>query len=186
MLPSAFIPFFAASVGVSGALIGLLFIAISIAPERTVGKAAPPERAAVAGAAFTALTNVFFVSFVGLIPLNTVGPVTIMLGILSCTATVRLTVGLLHSGDEHRTRLTLTQLVRRMSLGVGSLLIYGLEIWQGARVIVVGGRGAETVAGIAFLIVFIYGLALVRMWSLLGARKESLLAWFSILNDLHE
>jgi hypothetical protein len=186
MLPSAFIPFFAASVGVSGALIGLLFIAISIAPERTVGKAAPLERAAVAGNAFTALTNVFFISFVGLIPLNTVGPVTVMLGILSCIATVRLTVGLLQNSGDHHMRLTLTQLVRRMSLGVGSLLIYGLEIWQGAQVIVVGGRAAEAVAGIAFLIVCVYGLALMRMWSLLGARKESLLAWFSILNDLRE
>jgi membrane associated rhomboid family serine protease len=64
MLPAAYIPFFAASIGASGALIGLLFIAISIAPERTVGTMATPERAAVAGAAFTARSNVFFIALV--------------------------------------------------------------------------------------------------------------------------
>lgn len=185
MLPTAFIPFFAASMGAAGALIGLLFIAISIAPERTVGKTAPPERAALAGNAFTALTNVFFISFVGLIPRATVGPVTVTLGILSCVATIRLTINLLWT-SEGRKSLTPTRLVRRMSLVAASLVIYGLEIWQGGQMVWAGVRTNDAFANITILIVLVYGLALMRMWSLLGARKDSFFAWFNILNDLDQ
>lgn len=183
MLPAAYIPFFTASMGAAGALIGLLFIAISIAPERTVGKAAPPERVALAGNAFTALTNVFFVSLVALIPLATVGAVLILMGVLSCVATIRLAVNLLTGAGRGGRRLSPLQIVRRLSLVLASLVIYGLQIWQGAQ-ITAGAHGIAAYSGAAILIVSIYGLALVRMWNLLGARKDSILAWFSVLNDL--
>lgn len=183
MLPTAFVPFFAASMGAAGALIGLLFIAISIAPERTVGKAAAPERAALAGNAFTALTNVFFISLVALIPIAGVGPIVTLMGALSCAATVRLAISLLRRRADGK-RLTLTQLARRMSLIVASLVIYGLETWQGAQVATTSN--ADAIVVVTLLLVSIYGLALTRMWSLLGARKDSIFAWLNVLNDLEE
>lgn len=183
MIPTAFAPFFTASVGAAGALIGLLFIAISIAPERTVGKTAAPERAALAGNAFTALTNVFFISLVALIPIAGVGPIVTLMGALSCVATLRLTVSLLRRHADGK-RLTLTQLARRMALVVASLVIYGLETWQGAQVPTTSNADAITV--VTFLIVATYGLALARMWSLLGARKDSIFAWLNVLNDIED
>ncbi|HEX8994849.1 MAG TPA: hypothetical protein VF812_02340 [Ktedonobacterales bacterium] len=185
MLPAAYIPFFTGSMGAAGALIGLLFIAVSIAPERTVGKAAAPERAALAGNAFTALTNVFFISLVALIPQATMGAILIVMGTLSCLATVRLAVNLLMGSGAAR-RLSAPRIMRRSSLALASLTIYALEIWQGAQIVATGTHGGARFSAVAVLIVTVYGLALVRMWNLLGARNDSILAWFSVLNDLDE
>lgn len=44
--------------------------------------------------------------------------------------------------------------------------------------------GAFGVAAVQ--LVGVYGLALLRMWSLMGARKDSLFAWLSVLNDLDD
>ena len=60
--------FFVARVGAAAVLIGLLFVAITLHPENTVGPKAERERNARAIGAFSALANVFFVSLGGLIP----------------------------------------------------------------------------------------------------------------------
>lgn len=185
MLPASFVPFFAASMGAAGALIGLLFIAISIAPERTVGKAAAPERAAVAGNAFTALSDVFFISLVALIPTPAFGYVVAVMGALSCVATLRLAFNLLQPGADGK-RLTLLQVARRMSLVLASIIIYGMQVWQGIQVPRGPTHDTDAFIFVAFLLVAVYGIALARMWSLLGARKNSLFAWLNVLNDIEE
>ena len=185
MLPAAYTPFFTAAVGSAGALIGLLFIAISIAPERTVGKSATPEREALAGNAFTALSNVFFISLVALIPAVTLGGALFALGGLSCVATIRLAASLF-AGRWRRGRLSLVQIIRRFALVAASLTIYGTEVWLGARSLWGAEPTTTTFSAAAILIVGGYGLVLVRMWSLLGAQKDSFLAWFSLLNDVEE
>ena len=68
MVPPEFLNFFIASASAGAALVGLLFVAVSIAPEQVVTRRAPVERQAVAGSAFTALLNGFFISLVALIP----------------------------------------------------------------------------------------------------------------------
>lgn len=60
--------FFAASAGASAAFIGLLFVALSFIDS---GKASEKEiawRRIIASSSFSQLTNVFFVSLVGLLP----------------------------------------------------------------------------------------------------------------------
>ena len=57
MVPAAFHDYFVASTGAGAALVGLLFVAVPIAPERTVVNSAPVERQAVATSAYTALLN---------------------------------------------------------------------------------------------------------------------------------
>src|SRR5947199_7175513 len=63
-----FANFFIASASAGAALVGLLFVAVSLAPEQIVTRRAPQERQAVAGSAFTALINAFFISLAALIP----------------------------------------------------------------------------------------------------------------------
>ncbi|SRR5260370_37974197 len=57
MVPEAFHDYFVASTGAGAALGGLLFVAVSIAPERTVMSGAPVDRQAVATSAYTTLLN---------------------------------------------------------------------------------------------------------------------------------
>lgn len=60
--------FFAASASVAGALIGLLFVAISVAPERVLGPDASEVHSVRAAGTLTAFTNALTVVLFGLIP----------------------------------------------------------------------------------------------------------------------
>ncbi len=67
MLPAECANFLVASTQASAALIGLLLVSVSIAPERVFGSKAEATRRALALSSFTALANVFFVSFGSLV-----------------------------------------------------------------------------------------------------------------------
>jgi hypothetical protein len=81
-----FIGYFAAA----GTLIGLLFVAVSLRPESVLGHAAPPAARAVAGSAFIALVNSFFVSLVAVIPDTSLGYVAAIMAVLSLWYTLNL------------------------------------------------------------------------------------------------
>src|SRR5260370_34227122 len=82
MVPEAFHDYFVASTGAGAALVGLLFVAVSIAPERTVMSGAPVERQAVATSAYTALLNAFFLSLVALLPQTNLGSAALVLSLI--------------------------------------------------------------------------------------------------------
>jgi hypothetical protein len=81
-----FTSFFVASAGAGAALVGLLFVAISVNPGRNAGPSAPPERQAVAASAFTALINAFFFSLAALIAADSLGAIAITVSIFSIIA----------------------------------------------------------------------------------------------------
>jgi hypothetical protein len=86
MLPPELSNFFLATAGAGAALIGLLFVAVSIAPEQIATRRAPLERQAVAASTFTALVNAFFISLGALFP-----------GSLGWVALLMSSLGLLNS-----------------------------------------------------------------------------------------
>jgi hypothetical protein len=94
MVPAIFTNFFIASAGAGGALIGLLFVAVSIAPENTIMEGAPVERQASAGSAFTSLLNAFFISLGALIPIN-LGEIIIVMSLLGFSSTALYSFNLL-------------------------------------------------------------------------------------------
>ena len=61
MIPDAMDNYFIASTGASAALVGLIFVAISLWPRENI-REAPPTWRAVAGGSFFALFNAFFIS----------------------------------------------------------------------------------------------------------------------------
>jgi len=90
VVPDDFTGYFAAAATAAGALIGLLFVAASLRPETVLGRGAPPAAQAVAGSAFTALINSFFVSLIALIPRTSLGYTAAIMALLSLYSTWRL------------------------------------------------------------------------------------------------
>ena len=179
MVPSEFQSFFIASSGASAALVGLLFVAVSLSPERNVSRRAPVERQAVAGGAFTALINAFFVSLVALVPHLGYGTLTIPFSALSLVATIPQAWVLL------RLRKGWKSLLRRLFLILTAFGLYGYELSNGVGLIRDPGQVGFIYAMI-FLLIGLFGLGLTRAWQLLGAHRYGLGGWLNPLQDIRD
>jgi hypothetical protein len=170
MSPAAFQPYFLASASAGGALIGLLFIAISIAPEHTFGKDAAFERKLIASSAFTALVNAFFISLGALLPDTTfaaLGGVSIAMGAIGLLNTLYLGWDIVDRRGEMSLR-------RSMLLVMASLAIYGGECGAGVT-LVRPGHTSDPAFVVAELLLAVYGIGIMRAWQLLGGEHSSLI-----------
>ena len=163
MIPAEFHDFLVASTQASAALIGLLFVSVSIAPERVFGSKAEALRQARALSAFTSLANVFFISFVSLIPGINVGVAVTVIALIG----VLQTLGLLALVPQWRSEGVI---IRSLILFAGTIAVYGGELWLGILLWrVPAATGA--LSGIAQLLLAAYAIGLVRAWELLGAPR---------------
>ena len=178
MVPPQFVNFFIASTGAGAALVGLLFVAVSIAPEHIVQATAPVERQAMAASSFTALLNAFFVSFAALLPEN-VGYITLVMSLTGLTNSFYLTRNLL------KDRPGWQSVVRRIYLILVSYIVYGFEVYYAILLIKEPGNSGNFY-GLTALLIAVYGIALLRAWQLLGARRYGLLGWLSPLHESNE
>jgi hypothetical protein len=90
VVPDDFLGYFTAAAAASGALIGLLFVSISLRPDTVFGAKAAADGRALAGSAFTALVNAFFVSLLALMPQENLGWPAAILGGYSLFRTLQL------------------------------------------------------------------------------------------------
>lgn len=165
MIPSEFMTFFAASLAADGALIGLLFVAIAIEPERTFGKAAAQERELAASGAFISLVNAFLVSMIALIPDLKIG-----WGVI-CVAGVSLLNVMIHAADKlRRGQRTFS---RSLIYTVSALLLYGLEIFYSVQLIQ-QPHNLDALYTLIVVLVVTYAVALTRAWTLLSGENRSL------------
>jgi len=178
MVPSEYANFFVASTGAGAALIGLLFVVISIAPERTVMGSALPERRAVASNSFTALLNAFFISFGALLPHANMAWVTIVMSSISITGSFALAF------KEFRRPSGWQMVIRRIVLVVTSIVLYALELGNAIQ-LAFAPNNVSYVFSLTTLVIGVYGLGIVRSWELLGADRFSLLGWFNPLYDVN-
>lgn len=167
MVPAAYANFFIASTGAAAALAGLLFIAISIAPERTLATNAPVRQQTISSSAFTALLNAFFVSLLALIP-----DVNLAWGLLSLGATGLLNsciliVNIFRYGQDRST------IVRNVFLILASLGLYGYEFYVGVMALRNPGDTGNIFTA-TILIIGCFGLGLTRSWELLGGRSNKI------------
>ena len=177
MVPPEFANFFIASAGAGGALVGLLFVAVSISPERIVAAQAPVERQAVAGSAFTAVMNAFFISLFALIPNFNIGFVIIPFSF------VCLLTSLIQAWRLLRRTNNWQSLLRRAFLVIISFTLYGLELWN-AYLLVTHPSQIDYVYNLIALILSAFAIGLIRAWELLGVRRYGLLGWLNPLHDL--
>ncbi len=153
--------FFVASAGVAGALIGLLFVAISVAPERVLGPDAHEVHAVRASATLTAFTNALTVSLFALIPgFNAGGAATFvaLIGIVFVVAAVLRLIPTLRDGAARPIELTFL---------VGLLTVFVLQLLAGIH-LDDHPRDTGSLHTICILVVVCFLIGIARAWELVG------------------
>lgn len=168
MLPTDFTEFYGACAGVSGALIGLLFVAISVRPEKLSSAGENVEHQMKAAAAFSALANGLIVALFALIPDSGLGESAFFLGCFGLAATAGLAIFFLRNRNrDEKIR------VGQIALLAGSLLLYALQLLNGIR-LWHSPHHVGYITDQANILVVFFIIAIARAWDLLGARDTGL------------
>jgi hypothetical protein len=172
---------FAAVATTGGALTGLLFVALSVAPRGVLVSGPRVIVQIRAAAAILAFTNALVVSLYGLVPGTNIGlPANIVavIGILFSAAALRSALGL---------GLTRWQLLRQLALVNLLLLIFLTELVAGI-VVQVNPSSTTSIQFIGYAVVTALVLGIARAWELVGERDTGIMASLAVLtgHDEHE
>ncbi len=160
--------FFVATAGVAGALIGLLFVAISVAQDRLTSENADPVHQVRAAAALTAFTNALTISLFALISNSGVAWASVSVGIVGVLFIAGSLISLLRERQAHHAAL------RDATFLIGQLVVFGLQIRYGLQ-LVANGHNADATQAIAILVVVCFLLGISRSWELVGGPSFSFL-----------
>jgi hypothetical protein len=155
MVPSAYDAYLAAAATAAAALIGLLFVAVSVRDDTIFGPNAMPGGEALAIIAFTGLVNSFVVSLLSLIPKTNIGEPAVIMAVISTTATVRLWRRL-HTG-------------RSLVVLVVTLLAYAAQFGYGV-LLLLNPHDSGDVINLCFIVFATLIVSLQRAWSLLKGK----------------
>jgi hypothetical protein len=159
--PAGYHTFFEATASVAGALIGLLFVAISVAHERLTAPGAAQAHRVRASAALTAFLNALTVSLFALVPGKEIGPTALSVALIGLVFIVASLMSLL------RVRRSQPGELRDALFLVGLVITFGLELLFAIRV-VRHPLKAGGVQGIAILVIVCFLLGIARSWELIG------------------
>lgn len=161
MTPDEYHDFFVASAGAAAALIGLLFVAISVAPERLLADDAAQTHRVRATAALTSFTNALTVSLFALVPGLDVG----------WTAAIVAVVGLRFVSGS---LISLLRVLRREPAALrdsaflaGLVAVFALQLYFGVRLIA-HDDDSGAVRGLAVLVITCFLIGIFRSWELIG------------------
>ena len=155
MVPGAYDAYLAAMATAAAALIGLLFVAVSVRDDTIFGPNAMPGGEALAITAFTGLVNSFVVSLLGLIPKINIGEPAVIMAVISIVAIVRLQRRL-HTG-RNLIVLAITLLAYTAQFGLGVLLL-------------VDSHDSDQLINLSIVIFVPLITSLQRAWSLLKGK----------------
>jgi hypothetical protein len=185
MAPEGFEEFFLASAGTGGAFVGLLFVAISIGPQRTFGDSAVAGalRQHLAEATLLTLLNGFVVSSIALVPGIVVGWVALVLGVIGVLTAAHLAWLFAHFHRHESSRAPWRDLLRVTSVSLIATGVYAIESLLGLRLIL-RPTDVDAYRWLAAIIVVLYALGMLRAWTLLGDPQHGWSGWLNPLQDL--
>jgi hypothetical protein len=174
MVPDSYHAFFSGCVSVAGALIGLLFVAISITPHKMAGDRASTEFQRRAGIAFTSLINALVISLVALLPGDNMGWTSGVVSVGALSSVIGLTILTLRNPEIGARRVWV--FVRLVALGL---------LFAGQFVNSFGysatGNDTSTVGTQAILTIACFLVSIDRAWELLGGTNAGMLSVFADL-----
>ena len=155
MVPSSYNAFFTAIATGAAALIGLLFVAVSVRDETIFGAKAVPGGEALAITAFTGLVNSLLIALLALIPQDNLGYGAVILAVVSIWSIVQL------HNQLHWARSTFL-----LSFAVVAYLVqlgYGIFL-------LVRPDDSNSVNNIAYVLFATLVFSLQRAWALLRGK----------------
>jgi hypothetical protein len=162
VVPESIREFFVASAGVAGALIGLLFVAISVSAERLTRAEQDAQVLRIrAVAALTAFTNALAVSLFALIPGQKIGPAAFSAAIVGVVFVLAALLSLIRQGPVGRGS------VHDALFLVGLVATFVVQLTQAADVIA-QPDDSGAVNTIAILVVACFLIGIARSWELIG------------------
>ncbi|HEY6499003.1 MAG TPA: hypothetical protein VIZ20_06215 [Streptosporangiaceae bacterium] len=168
MTPVSFHDFFGGCATVAGALIGLLFVAISVSPEKLTGRIAEADHQVKAGAAFSALVNTLVIALVALLPGASLGTTVLILSAAGLSSTAGLVIVLWR---EHKKQVNLSAIIMLAVL----LGLYGVQLANGLG-LSSSARNPGLISNQGGLVIGFFAFAIARAWALVGARDSHLLS----------
>jgi hypothetical protein len=161
VITSDFHDFFVACASVAGALIGLLFVAISVARERLTAPGAAQAHRVRASAALTAFINALTVSLFALVPRLHIGWTTTIVAVIGLLFVVASLLSLV------RVRQAQPGELRDAAFLVGLAVAFGLQLMFGLRSIL-HPHNNSPVVGISVLVIVCFLIGIARSWELIG------------------
>ena len=165
MVPLSFHDFFTGCATIAGALIGLLFVALSVTSESLSGENARTDHQVRAGAAFSALVNTMVIALFALLPTINLGTVALIVA----AAGLGTTAALIFAVAREDKKIGRGDLFMFLVL----LALYGLQLANALQLQHAPHRVSLVVnQGVLAVSFFLFGIA--RAWQLVGAREFGL------------
>jgi len=163
VVPESIHEFFVASGGAAGALIGLLFVALSVASERIARAPAGEQQVhrIRAAAALTAFINALTVSLFSLIPGHKIGPAAMAVGASGLVFVLASLLSLIRLRQMH------WRTVRDSVFLAGLAVVFVFQLIEGWDVSAQPGNFGA-VQTIAVLVVLCFLIGISRSWELIG------------------
>jgi hypothetical protein len=163
VVPDNFHDFFLTSGSVAGALIGLLFVVISVSAERLSHEKSGAQLNRIrAAAALTAFINALTVSLFALLPGAKLGGTALVVAVLGFAFVVASLLSLYRLREVHWAT------VRDAVFLIGLLVVFVDQAIAGTSVLTSRGTNPGSVDTIAILVIVCFLIGIGRAWDLIG------------------
>jgi hypothetical protein len=180
VIPEEYREFFVAAAGTTGALIGLLFVAVSVFPEEGRQDTTRAQFHARSSAALLVFTNAVIISMAALVPDVSLGWWAMASGIgvlVFAAATARSIVGVARRPSGRPGRR-----LRLVSGLPGLLVIGGFEVYAGIRLVTaVPVLDLGAIETLMYVVIGDLAYGIARAWQLLGVRDSGLFTSLRLL-----
>jgi hypothetical protein len=175
VVPETLRDFFLSSTSVAGALIGLLFVAISVSAGRIGRESAGTQFHRIrASAALTAFLNALTVSMFALIPGQKIGPTAVVVAIIGLLFVLASLLSLMRLRQLHWSAMRDAVFLVILVVTLVIQLIQGLDV-------IAQPHDVGAVQTIATLVVVCALIGIARAWELIGGPEIALWREFTAL-----